>query len=187
MTAPRPPRPWLRILLSGSLTEMLAAVILISPAGPMVRTPVFLPRRASRASITAKFPWPISSVLFLNGDAVLVDMEAVPLVFLGEPFDDQRLDAEAGQHLGGGAAGVALLDGAGQRALGAGRQPPGVGRRRAGQQPGGKHQLVVGAQGVTGGGHLCGDDGRGQAAAAETGPCGWHRLDFAAQVGHVNA
>ena len=60
MTAPRPPRPWLRILPEGSFTEMLAAVSRISPAGPMAITPVFLPRRDWRASMTAKFPRPRS-------------------------------------------------------------------------------------------------------------------------------
>ena len=43
---------------------------------------------------------------FLDSDAVLGDVETVPLVCLGEPFDDQRLDAESCQHLCRGTAGV---------------------------------------------------------------------------------
>ena len=46
MTAPPPPRPWLRMLPSGSFTEMFAAAILYSPAGPQTTTPIFLPRRS---------------------------------------------------------------------------------------------------------------------------------------------
>src|SRR5512133_4393705 len=60
MTAPRPPRPWLRILPDGSFTAMFAEVRRISPAGPMAITPVFLPRSDWRASMTAKFPRPRS-------------------------------------------------------------------------------------------------------------------------------
>ena len=43
MTAPRPPRPALRMLLWGSAKEMLAAVRRISPAGPMMATPTLGP------------------------------------------------------------------------------------------------------------------------------------------------
>ncbi len=152
MTAPSPPRPWLRILLSGSLTEMLAAVILISPAGPMVRTPVFLPSRCLEGVDHLVVPFADQFRLFADCGAVLVDVEAVPLRVLGRhAFDDQRLDAEPGQVLCRGAAGVDLLDGAGQRALGAGREPPGLGCGGAGEQAGGKDQFVVLAERVAGG------------------------------------
>ncbi len=61
MTAPRPPRPWLRSLPEGSRTEMLAAVTRNSPAVPMQSTPAFFPRRPSMASSTAKLFLPMSS------------------------------------------------------------------------------------------------------------------------------
>jgi len=48
MTAPRPPRPALRMLLWGSAKEMLAPVRRISPAGPMMATPTLGPYLACR-------------------------------------------------------------------------------------------------------------------------------------------
>ena len=53
ITAPSPPRPQERIREPGSLTEMLAAVIFISPAGPMEITPNFSPSLAFRIWTTS--------------------------------------------------------------------------------------------------------------------------------------
>ena len=53
ITAPKPPRPQERILDPGSLMEMLAAAIFISPAGPMEMTPNFSPRRLLRVWTTS--------------------------------------------------------------------------------------------------------------------------------------
>ena len=124
---------------------------------------------------------------FPDRDTLHRNVQAVPLVFLGDAFDDQRLYVKPCQHLGGGAAGVTLLDGAGQGALGAGREPARVGGRGAGQQTRGKDQLVVGAQCMTGGRHFGGDDGRGQAAPAQACPGCGNCFGAGAQVVHVDA
>jgi hypothetical protein len=58
--------------------------------------------------------------LFRNGDAILVNMKIIPSVFQRQALDNKRLDAQACEQLGGRAAGIAFLDGAGERALGPG-------------------------------------------------------------------
>ena len=58
-------------------------------------------------------------------DSILVDKDLVEVVTFRLPFQDDGGVAEPGQHLGGLAAGVGLLDGAGQRAFAADRQPAG--------------------------------------------------------------
>ena len=125
-----------------------------------------------------KVPLADQFLLFLNGNAVLGDMEAVPLVFLGQAFDDEGLDGETGQHLRCSTTGVAFLDGAGQRALGSCRKTTRVGCGSTGQKPRSKDQFVVRSQGVAGGRDFCSNDGRGQAATAETGPASRDRLRF---------
>ena len=128
---------------SGSLTEMLAAASFISPAGPMVRTPILSPQARLEGLDDGEVAHARArSRLRFEGHAVLVDVQPVPDVGPGHAFDDQGLDPEAGEHLGRGAAGVAFLDAAGQRALGPGRKPPGVGGRGAGSSPGANTSLL---------------------------------------------
>ena len=122
-----------------------------------------------------------------DGNAVLVHVQGIPAVFPGQPLDNQRLDAETGKHLGGGAAGIALLDTAGERALGAGRKPAGVGAARTAQKTRCEDQLVVFAQGVTGGYDLAGNDAGGKGSAAETCPLLGHFFSAGAQTRHVHA
>ena len=42
--------------------------------------------------------------------SILADVQTEPFIPLGQPFDNQRLDAETGKLLGGKAAGVTFLD-----------------------------------------------------------------------------
>ena len=126
--------------------------------------------------------------LFLDGHAVLADLQAVPLGGVGRlALDDQGLDAQAGEHLRRRAAGVGLLDGAGERALGPAGKTAGVGRRGAGEQARGEDELVALAQRVAGWLDLGSDDGGGQAAAAQSHPGLGHVLDPGAQIRHVHA
>ena len=98
--------------------------------------------------------------LFLDGDAAGIDVQAVPFAVVSRfAFDDQGLDAQFGQHLRRGAAGIRFFDGAGQRAFGTDREAAGVGCLGAGKQARGKNQFVVLAQRMTGGFDFSGDDG----------------------------
>ena len=76
------------------------------------------------------------------GRAVSGDMQQKRAV--GAPaFDDDRGDPQAGKGEGDGAADVALLDAAGERALGADGQPAGIDQRGAGEIAGGKDEFVL--------------------------------------------
>ena len=102
-------------------------------------------------------------------DAVLVDEDLVEVVACRLSLQDDGGVAEPGQHLGGLAAGVGLLDGAGQRALAADRQPAGHGAGGAAQHAGGDDQLVLRPQRMGERVNLRGDDDGGHRPAAESG------------------
>src|SRR6185369_1378443 len=124
-------------------------------------------------------------LLLHNLEAVLVDLDAIEFVLSGLPLDDERLDPELRQVLRRGAAGVRLLDGSGQGALGAGRQPSRLRGRGAGQKARCKYQLVVSPQRMAGRGDLLRHDGRGEPPAAEPLPFGRHFLEGTGEGRHV--
>ena len=84
----------------------------------------------------------------LDAEPVATHDQPMPLAVAGLPFQHDRLDAERGQGDGGHAAGVALLDAAGKRALGPDRQPArNTGPRCAVRMPGAITSLFSAASG----------------------------------------
>ena len=102
-------------------------------------------------------------------DTALVDHDLPQVVARGLSLEDDREVAETGHRLRRLAAGVRLLDPAGERALAADRQPPTRRRARSSEQPRREHELVGRAERVTQGVNLLRDDRRRQAATAEPG------------------
>ncbi len=131
----------------------------------------------------------LQAVVDLDLHPVLVDDDLVEVVPFGLPFQDDRGVADPGQHLGGLAAGVGFLDGAGQRALAADREAPGHGAGAAAEHPRGDHQLVLRAEGMAEGVDLLADDQRGRCPTAQAGIiAGGFRGNFGATLGaHVDS
>ena len=126
-------------------------------------------------------------LFFVDGDALRGDHQAVPGIALGLAFEDQGLAAAAGEKLGRCAAGIGLLDGAGQRTLAADRDTAGVGGDGAGEQAGGEDQFVFRPEGVAGRFDLRRHDGGCQAAAAVSGPGSGDLFHRGGEVGHIHA
>ncbi|EKD34009.1 MAG: hypothetical protein ACD_75C02507G0002 [uncultured bacterium] len=124
--------------------------------------------------------------LFENRNPLSRNLQAVPLIRLGQTFDNQRLHPVFRQHLGGSSAGVGLFDGPGERALGPAGETARVGRLGAGEQARGDHQFVVGSERVAGRFHLGGNHGGSQSPAAKAHPSGRNLFDARAQIGHIH-
>ena len=62
--------------------------------------------------------------IFLNRNPVIVHMEPVECVFLGQTFNNESLNAQSGKKLSSSTSGIAFFDSAGQRAFSTGRKPP---------------------------------------------------------------
>ena len=118
---------------------------------------------------------------------VLGELELPPFAFGSDVLDDKGHDAHLGEMAAALAAGVGFLDAAGEGALAANGDAVGVGGVGGAKQARRKDQLVVGADGRTGGDDFPGNDGGRQAAAAEALVLFGHGLEGAFLGRHVDA
>ena len=54
---------------------------------------------------------------FLNRNPIIIHMESIKCVFLGNTFNNEGLNAQSGKKLGSSTSGITFLDSAGQRAF----------------------------------------------------------------------
>ena len=186
ITAPRPPRPLERIREPGSLTEMLAAVICISPAGPMLMTADFLAEPGVQPLDDLVVAHADQFRLFGDRHAVAVTCSPYQLSACGMPSMIRALIPSLASIWAAVPPELASLMVPGQRALGPAGQTAGVGGLGAGEQTRRDHQLVAGPEGVAGRFHFGGDHGGRQSPAAESHPVRRYLLDRGAQIGHVD-
>ena len=126
-------------------------------------------------------------LFFLDSHPIFGNQQGVPGIAFGQSLDDQGLAPQFCQHLGRGAAAVCLLDGPGKRALGADGKTAGIGGNRTGEQARGNDEFIFSTQRMTGGLHLVGNNGRGQAATSKSQPFVRHRFSACCQVCHIDA
>ena len=124
----------------------------------------------------------------VEGDAVLVDVDVIPLPVLGLPFQNDGRNAQASDLLARKPSRVGFLDRPRQGALPTKGGAAAAGRcRRSRDPPGRDDQFVVGAQGMAGGIDFIVDNGGCQTAAGPLRPLLRDVLVRGREVGHVNA
>ena len=165
---------------------MLAAAIFISPAGPMVMTPILPPRRLFKGLDDGEIALADQLRFFADGDAGGGDLQAVPVVPCGWPSMIRALTPSWPASGPTVPPALASLMVPVSGLLAPKERRPELAARVPESRPGAKTSLLCGAEGMAGRFDLGGDDGGGQAAAAESHPFGRDLFDPQRQIGHVD-